>query len=73
MKIKVELAKGESMQDVDEFLEKAMHKKSECSGGEKYADPALEKVLEMLCKEHADVLNTIEKEVKEFIAGYVNK
>lgn len=73
MKLKVELEPGETMQDADEFLAKAIKKKEQCSGGEKYNDPALEEAHEYMCKLHVDILKDIEEELKMEIQARVSR
>ena len=41
MKIKVELEKGETVEDADEFMAKALTSKSECEHDERYSDDAM--------------------------------
>lgn len=63
MKVKVELERGETIEDADAFLAKAIKQKHECSGGERYADDWLNELEAYVCSEHRKVLDRIAEEI----------
>ncbi len=70
-KVKIELKKGETPDEAEEQLLKAMKRKRECSGHERFADEPINEFLDKVCKNHADILKRINKEVKEEIQEYL--
>lgn len=67
MKIKVELQKGETLEDAEELMEKALKAKSECDHGERYSDEALNEAHDLICSRFQNLLNNINLEVGEII------
>ena len=63
MKIKVVAEKGQSLQQVEDALEKSLKKKSECSHSEQYDDPALNTFHDDICAGHSKIVDEILKEV----------
>jgi hypothetical protein len=70
-KIKVELGKNETPEQVEEALIKAINRKRECTGTEKFADEPINELLDYVCKKHKEVLDQIEFEVKSEIEYYI--
>ncbi len=67
MKIKVELEQGETLEDSEEFLAKALKIKSECDHGERYSDEAMNEAHELICSKFQSLLNSINSEVEEIV------
>lgn len=67
MKVKIELLPHEHPEDADEFLEKALKAKHDCTDGEKYSDEWLNKLHDDLLKMHAATLEQIESEIRQEI------
>jgi hypothetical protein len=68
MKIKVDLDKGETLEQADEQLEKALKAKKECVHGEQYDDDIYNALHEEICQHHSSkVLDVIKKELREVI------
>lgn len=71
MKAKIFLEKGETLVDAEETLEKALKRKQECSGGERYCDPAVNEFHDYVEERHEslvqntlkDLTNAIERDV----------
>jgi hypothetical protein len=64
MRIKVELDKGETLLDAEEFMEKALKAKSECDHGERYADDAMNKAHDLICQRFDDMMQEITNSIK---------
>lgn len=59
----MKLNNGETIEQAEENLEKALKAKKECSHGERYCDPAMNEALEHVEKRHADLLKSILEEI----------
>jgi hypothetical protein len=66
-KVSITLSKGETVEDVEEFLTKALHHKHDCTGHERYADNPLNEFHDLICKMHEDVLDRIKDELESEI------
>ena len=64
MRAKILLKKGETLQEAEDKLEKALKRKKECSHGEQYCDPALNEFHDMVDSEHKTLIDKIINEVK---------
>lgn len=73
MKLKVELAKGETIEQAETLILKAMTVKNECSGGERYADDYLNELEAYVCSEHRKVLDRIAEEVAQEISLHADR
>jgi hypothetical protein len=69
MKVKIELEKNEHPEDADEFLEKALKAKHECSNNEQYSDHWLNEIHDQLVKAHYELLNDLEKQISIEVAN----
>lgn len=68
MKVKVDLDKGETLEQADEKLEKALKAKKECVHGEQYDDDIYNQLHEEICQHHATkVLDPILQELREVL------
>jgi hypothetical protein len=67
MKIKVELAKGESVEQADEFLAKALAAKTECDHGERYSDNAMNEAHDHICGLFNHLTKDLHSTVKDII------
>lgn len=67
MKIKVELEKGETVEQADEFLAKALVKKTECEHGEKYSDDAMNEAHDHICGLFTTLTKDLQLTVKDII------
>jgi len=67
MKFKVELGKGETIEDAEKVLEKALNTKRECSHGEQYCDPALNEFHELVEARHKKLVEQILQDIKNEI------
>ena len=67
MKIKVELANGETVEQADDFILKAISRKSECDHGEKYADEAMNEAHSHICNLFGAMTKDLHSEVKDII------
>jgi len=67
MKIKVELDKGETVEEADEFLAKALSAKAECEHGEKYSDNAMNEAHDHICGLFNAMTKDLHTSVKDII------
>jgi len=67
MKIKIDLEEGESLDDADEFLEKALKAKKKAPNPERYHDQAFEDFYQQINERHEDVLKNVALELKELL------
>ena len=67
MKIKVELADGETVEQADEFILKAISKKTECDHGEQYSDEAMNEAHEHICGLFRNLTKGLQCEIKDII------
>ena len=67
MKIKVELDKGETVDQADEFMAKALAAKADCEHGEKYSDDAMNEAHEHICGLFSALTKDLHSSVKDII------
>lgn len=67
MKIKVELANGETVEQADDFILKAISRKSECDHGEQYSDEAMNEAHDHICGLFSSMTKDLHTEVKDII------
>lgn len=67
MKIKVELGEGETVADADEFMAKALSKKSECDHGERYSDSAMNEAHDHICGLFSNLTKDLHTTIKDII------
>lgn len=67
MKIKVELEQGETIEDSEEFLAKALKVKSECDHGERYADDALNEAHDLICQRFDQMMQGLASNIKDIV------
>ena len=65
MKIKVELSQGETVEQADEFLAKALSAKSECDHGERYSDNAMNEAHDHVCGLFNSLTKDLHSSVKD--------
>lgn len=64
MKTRVILEKGETLQEAEDRLEKALALKKECSHGEQYCDPALNEFHDNIETQHKELLAKLSEDIK---------
>lgn len=67
MKIKVELAEGETVEQADEFMAKAMAVRAECDHGERYSDDAMNEAHEHICGLFKNLTKDLNSTIKDII------
>jgi hypothetical protein len=67
MKVRIDLQNGETLQDAEETLEKALKAKKECSEGERYADPVLNELHDSICDRHEELLTNLFQNIQSAI------
>jgi hypothetical protein len=72
VKFKITLEHDETIEQAEEFLEKSLAHKKECSE-ERYTDNFLNEFHSAICKKHHDLVYSIVKEIQEEIIHDVNK
>lgn len=72
MKTKIVLERGETLQEAEEKLEKALKIKKECSHGEQYCDPVLNEFHDQIETEHKKLLEKLAEGVKAELEREVN-
>ena len=73
MKVKIELKKGETAEQADEFLTKALSAKQECSGEERFADNWLNELEAHVCAEHRKVLDQLTAEIVNLVESHASR
>lgn len=69
MKIKVNLEKGESIEDADQFLEKALKLKKDSKEPERYHDQAFEDFVSEIDVQHKKLLEDLLEDIKVELKG----
>ena len=67
MKIKVDLAPGETVEQADEFIAKALAAKSECDHGERYSDNAMNEAHDHICSLFNNLTKELHTTIKDII------
>lgn len=67
MKVKVNLENGETLEQAEEKLEKALKAKRECAHGEQYCDPAMNEFHDHIEARHKKVLERINQQIADEI------
>lgn len=67
MKIKVELDNGETVEQADDFIMKALAKKTECDHGEQYSDEAMNEAHTHICGLFTSLTKDLHSEIKDII------
>lgn len=67
MKIKVELSQGETVEQADEFIAKALSAKHECDEGERYSDNAMNEAHDHICGLFSALTKDLHSTVKDII------
>lgn len=67
MKIKVELAPGETVEQADEFMAKALSAKSECENDERYSDDAMNEAHDHICGLFNSLTKDLHASIKDII------
>jgi hypothetical protein len=73
MKVKVELTNGETIEQADELLEKALKAKAEPSENERYADQHLNDFHDYINERHQRLVTSVLKEIEDEIKLHVNR
>lgn len=63
MKLEVKLSPGETTEQAEELLEKALRRKKSCSDHEKYVDPALNEFVHSISLKHKSLTEELLKEI----------
>lgn len=63
MKLQVTLEKSETIEQAEEVLEKALKAKHDCSGGERYLDPAMNEFHDHVESKHSQLVDSILKDI----------
>ncbi len=67
MKIKVELENGETVEQADDFILKAISRKTECDHGEQYSDEAMNEAHDHICSVFGAMTKDLHREIKDII------
>ena len=67
MKIKIKGPLGTSLEEVEDYLFKALKIKQDKLKGETYDDPAMDEVEEIMVKAHRSLLKELEIELEELL------
>jgi len=67
MKVHIDLSPGQTAEDAEELLLKALVNKRENSHSEEFDDPKVEKLCKLLEKKHAQILNSAMSDVMKVI------
>jgi hypothetical protein len=71
MKIKVELDKGETEEQADEFLEKALKAKKKDPKPERYTDQVFEDLVSGVDAQHQTLIQDLVQEIKDEVRNNV--